>query len=242
VLGVQQGNTAAANGVLESGLSLGMGAAKGAGAALAGAAAQGGMVPEAKDYAVGGPIENPYAPVHSYFQTLNQNASIEPSSEAVKMMQMPEAPAKNLDDTKDDDKSNLVASGIGALANALKSKRTAEDDVQDDDANPLQAAFARGGRAKKKIPAMVSPGEIYLKPGQAKSVAKGKADPIKVGERIPGKPKVPGNSYANDVVPKKLESGGVVIPNSVMQSSDPAHNAYKFVQAVMARSKSKGKK
>lgn len=106
----------------------------------------------------------------------------------------------------------------------------------------LQSSFAKGGEVKKKIPAMVSPGEVYLKPGQAKAVAKGKADPIKSGERIPGKPKVPGNSYANDIVPKKLDAGGVVIPNSVMQSSDPAHNAYKFVQAVMAKNRAKGKR
>lgn len=106
----------------------------------------------------------------------------------------------------------------------------------------LQSSFANGGKANKKIPAMVSPGEVYLKPGQAKQVAKGKVDPIKAGEKIPGKPKVPGNSYANDVVPKKLDAGGVVIPNSVMQSSDPAHNAYRFVQAVIAQNRAKGKK
>lgn len=105
----------------------------------------------------------------------------------------------------------------------------------------LKDAFAKGGASKHKVPAMVSPGETYLKPSQVKQVAKGKANPLKVGERIPGKPKVAGNSYANDVVPKTLEAGGVVIPNSVMQSSDPAHNAYKFVQAVMARQKVKGK-
>lgn len=91
--------------------------------------------------------------------------------------------------------------------------------------------LAEGG----KVPALVSPGEVYLSPDKAKQVAQGKADPISAGEKIPGKPKHPGNNYANDTVPKKLDAGGVVIPNSVMQSKDPHGEAHKFVDAVMAK-------
>lgn len=101
----------------------------------------------------------------------------------------------------------------------------------------LAMAAAHGG----KVPALVSPGEQYLPPKDVKKVVKEGKNPLKVGERIPGKPKVAGNSYANDVVPKKLETGGVVIPNSVMQSSDPAGNAAKFIQATLAKSSMKQK-
>lgn len=90
--------------------------------------------------------------------------------------------------------------------------------------------MAQGG----KVPAMVSPGEVYLSPDKVKQVAKGK-DPIKAGERIPGKAKVAGNSYANDTVKRNLDAGGVVIPKSVMESKDPHAQAEKFVLAVMAK-------
>lgn len=92
--------------------------------------------------------------------------------------------------------------------------------------------FAEGG----KVNAMVSPGEVYLPPGKAKEVAKEGKNPLKEGEKIPGKPKVKGNSYENDVVPKKLKEGGVVIPNSIMQSEDPAGQAAEFVKKLVEKS------
>lgn len=98
--------------------------------------------------------------------------------------------------------------------------------------------MAKGG----KVPALVSPGEVYLPPKKVHEVATKGKDPIKAGERIPGKPKHPGNNYANDVVKKELAPGGIVIPNSVMQSKDPKSNAAKFIQAVMAKQNMKAKK
>jgi hypothetical protein len=100
-----------------------------------------------------------------------------------------------------------------------------------------QRQMAKGG----KVPALTSPGEVYLKPEEAKKVVKDGKNPIKEGEKIPGKPKYPGNDYRNDVVPKKLDEGGVVIPNEVMQSDDPAGNAYKFVMATLAKNKTRKK-
>lgn len=93
---------------------------------------------------------------------------------------------------------------------------------------------AKGG----KVPAMVSPGEQYLPPKDVKKVAKG-ANPLAVGERIPGKPKYKGNNYANDIVPKTLEAGGIVIPNKIMQSKNPHWEAMKFVHATMAKNRGK---
>ncbi len=69
--------------------------------------------------------------------------------------------------------------------------------------------FANGGESGK-VPAMVSPGERYLKPQEVEMVKKG-ADPTKMGEIIPGKAKVKGDSLKNDIVPKTLDAGGVVV-------------------------------
>lgn len=95
--------------------------------------------------------------------------------------------------------------------------------------------MAEGGQ----VPAMVSPGEKFLKPNEAQAVAQGKANPMRVGEQIPGQAKVKGDSYKNDTVPKKLEEGGVVIPRSVMDSKNPAKGAADFVRAVMAKKRNK---
>ncbi len=107
---------------------------------------------------------------------------------------------------------------------------------------PVQP-FSGGG----KVPAMVSAGERYLKPQDVEKVKKG-ANPMKVGEKIPGKPIVGGakNSYANDVIPKDLDEGGIILPRSVTQSKNPEWAAHKFVKAHMAKGglvpKLKGKK
>lgn len=92
--------------------------------------------------------------------------------------------------------------------------------------------LAKGGQ----VPALVSPGEKYLSPAAVSKVKHG-ADPMSVGEKIPGKPNVSGatNSYANDTVKKTLQEGGIVIPRSVTQSKDPHSEATKFINAVFAK-------
>lgn len=91
--------------------------------------------------------------------------------------------------------------------------------------------MAKGG----KVPAMVSPGERYLPPSEVEKVAKGKKAADKAGEKIPGKAKVKGDSFKNDIVPKTLEEGGIVLPRSVMESKHPHWAAHKFVSAVLAK-------
>jgi hypothetical protein len=106
--------------------------------------------------------------------------------------------------------------------------------------NPDPSPMAKGGRVKSKgrdVPAMVSPGERYLPPNAVKEVAKGKKDPMKAGEKIPGKAKVPGNSLANDIVPKTLKEGGIVLPRTVTESKHPHWEAMKFVKAHMNKLK-----
>jgi hypothetical protein len=96
--------------------------------------------------------------------------------------------------------------------------------------------YAHGGKAPKDVPALVSPGEIYLSPDKAKKAKAGKIDPLK-GEKIKGKPVVKGavNSYANDTVPKTLKEGGIVLPRSVTQSKDPKAAAERFIAALKAK-------
>lgn len=110
-------------------------------------------------------------------------------------------------------------------------------DISDQEAkinpnDPKQEEYARGG----KVPAMVSPGEKYLSPQEAQMAKQG-ANPMKLGETIPGKPKVDGakNDYANDTVPKTLDEGGLVLPRSVTQSKNPEWAAHKFVRDHMAK-------
>jgi hypothetical protein len=92
---------------------------------------------------------------------------------------------------------------------------------------------AKGG----KVPALLSPGERYLPPSTVKAVAQGKADPMRDGKKVPGKPKVGGakNSYANDTVKASLDEGGIVIPRSITQGKNPHWAAHKFVSAIMAK-------
>jgi hypothetical protein len=92
--------------------------------------------------------------------------------------------------------------------------------------------MAEGG----KVPALVSPGEVYLKPQDVQQVAKGQKAPLD-GEKIPGKPKVKGakNSYANDTVPKTLEEGGIILPRSVTQAKNAPDKAAEFVRAILAK-------
>lgn len=86
------------------------------------------------------------------------------------------------------------------------------------------------------VPAMVSPGEVYLNPSAVQDVKAGSKKPMD-GEKIPGQPKVSGakNSYANDTVPKTLEEGGIVIPRSVTQGKNPDKKAAEFVRAVLSK-------
>lgn len=81
-----------------------------------------------------------------------------------------------------------------------------------------------------KVPAMVSPGERYLPPEDVAAVKADKKSAMLTGELIKGKAKVKGDSLKNDVVPKTLEEGGVVIPRSVTQSQDAPQKAQEFVK------------
>jgi hypothetical protein len=143
--------------------------------------------------------------------------------------------------------ANRLNKGVTALGQSLanlgkQSAPTPEPQAvaggPSDQGGPQSDAImaARGG----KVPALVSPGEVYLDPKKVSEVKKG-SNPMQIGEKIPGKPKVGGakNSYANDTVRKNLDEGGIVIPRSVTKGPNPNWNAMKFVHATMAKNRQK---
>lgn len=52
---------------------------------------------------------------------------------------------------------------------------------------------------------------------------------FKMGGKVPGEAKMPGDHPENDTVPAKLSPGEFVIPKSVMESEDPAAGAAKMI-------------
>lgn len=61
---------------------------------------------------------------------------------------------------------------------------------------------------------------------------------LQSGGTVPGKPKVAGrvDTQENDTVHALLSPGEIVLPRSVTKSKDPAVEAAKFVQAILAKS------
>lgn len=122
-----------------------------------------------------------------------------------------------------------VAAGVGdnavktgTAAPATTATKLAQGGEVMDGPHPSHVAnflaLAKGG----KVPAMVSPDEVYLSPEKVRQVIHEGANPLKVGEKIGGKAKVKGDSRKNDTVPKTLEEGGVVIPRSHVKNPEKA--------------------
>ncbi len=99
--------------------------------------------------------------------------------------------------------------------------------------------FADGGMSKK-VPAMVSPGERYLNPDEVKQVVEHGANPLKIGKKILGKPRVKGDSLKNDIVPMDLDDGGVVLPRHVSTKKNPEKAELFVRRAVHMKSPKKG--
>lgn len=104
--------------------------------------------------------------------------------------------------------------------------------------NHFKNYFAKGG-STNQIPAMVSPGEVYLSPEQVQKVINEGANPLKIGQKFSGKARVKGDSLKNDTIPVTLESGGVVIDRKNVMSPEKAEL---FVHKSIARHKAGGKK
>lgn len=184
------------------------------GGALSSMLAEGG---EVKNYDQGGSVSGPQSSFGQFINTVNSNESPIEMSQPQFSSNNPGAAALEKGASGAGGGSGGGSGGGGGIMGLL-------------------ALAAEGG----KVPAMVSPGEQYLKPQDVKKVKQG-ANPLQTGERIPGKPKHPGNDYRNDVVRKDLDEGGIVIPNKIMQSKNPAKEAQKFVAATLAKHKHKSK-
>lgn len=96
-----------------------------------------------------------------------------------------------------------------------------------------------GGGVSNKVPAMVSPGEVYLSPEKVHQVIHAGKNPMKIGQKIPGKPKVKGDSRKNDTIAMTLEEGGVVIPRHITMHKMAPEKAELFVHRALARKNAK---
>ena len=103
------------------------------------------------------------------------------------------------------------------------------------------ANFLEAGGKIKAVEAMVSPGEVYLSPHDVERVIKEGANPLTIGTKIPGKPKVKGDSLKNDTVPATLEEGGCVVPRHIMNKKSREH-AELFVRRAVHMHAPKGGK
>ena len=105
------------------------------------------------------------------------------------------------------------------------------------DSHVANFLFAEGGA----VPAMLSPGERYLNPEEVKRVVEHGENPLKLGKKVPGKPKVKGDSLKNDTVPADLQEGGVVLPRHIMNKKS-RDNAELFVRRAVHMKAPKGSK
>lgn len=128
--------------------------------------------------------------------------------------------------------TSVAASGAGEAAAGAEAAEGGSA------ISSLAALASKGAYPKKRVQALVSPGEAYIPPSKVKAVASGQQSIRQAGEIIPGKAKVKGDSTKNDVVPKVLEAGGVVVPRTKMKSED---HAARFVQHIMLNSHRKAK-
>lgn len=143
---------------------------------------------------------------------------------------------------------NILGQGLGAIKDAALGSINKDlvpigHNYQGQNPEQNQAPLPNGQMYAAHggyVPAMVSPGERYLPPKEVKEVAKGK-NPMKVGEKIPGKSHVKGDSLKNDTVSKKLKEGGIVLPKSVTEHPSAPDEAKRFVQAILAKNKMRTK-
>lgn len=250
------GNTSSAN-AANSGVASGvaqqqgqlLGQLVGAAGSAMGGMAHGGMVEQPQRYAFAGMVGEP-AIMATAENTLAQppmpelstvdNANIAaPKSSLGKFFEGYNKYQQNLNNPNQLQGTALAGKTIGtAMGKGLKSM------FAQGPSNTGGGVSGAGGMAASmpttalnkggSVPALVSPGEQYLPPKDVEKAKEGK-NPLALGERIPGKPKVKGDNLINDTVPKTLKEGGIVIPNSIMQSKNPEKKAMEFVRAVLAK-------
>lgn len=183
----------------------------GAGAGLGAMKAHGGMV---HSYADGGHVAP--SPMSSVGQFLSKVGSIESGGMGA---------------------ANPMQSGFTELGRGIGTQFKSPPPLVPTSSQTLPATSGMGMVAAHggKVPALVSPGEKYFSPGEAKAVYEGRAGADDVGEKILGKASVKGDSYKNDTVRKNLDEGGIVIPRSIMNSDNPEKEAEKFIAKELSK-------
>lgn len=234
-------NAALAGATMGAGASVLGGAGAGSAAGIMAAAAEGGEVSKLK-MADGGEASAfmGSGPQSKFGQFLISQANISPMQDAPLDMSAAREGQKNLEKGAQDLGKALTKPGKESPTTTGQAQpwelggETAGGPM--DAGSPMSAEMfaAKGGT----VPAMVSPGEIRIHAKDVKKVAEGKKSPLD-GEKFKGKPNVPGakNSYANDIIPKSLNEGDIILPRSVTQAKHPHWAAHKFVSAIMANRK-----
>lgn len=206
--GMAQGNQKFQNDLMAGGI-------KGVGQAMSipGLAAHGGMVGR---YADGGQIDSGIASFAA--PSMDIGAAPGPQSFVGQMlnsnnMRTPEMSTAMADAFKGKPKVPNVANGTGLGAMSPADLGTgASTGIEASNAGDLASlgmlAAAKGGQINGKL---------------------------KSGGGVPGKPKVPGDSYQNDTVSAKLSPGEIVIPNHITQGENAPQKAADFVAAILAK-------
>lgn len=134
--------------------------------------------------------------------------------------------------------SGIAQGGMSMLGLADGGQVPTDPDIQ---AGPSQ--FGQNFLSGKK-PDQGSGGVAQMIPMMAVAASGGQANKLpfmpidfRSGGRVPGQPKVSGNSVKNDTVPAMLSPKEIVIPNSVTQSEDPVGKGAQFIANEMRKNK-----
>jgi hypothetical protein len=95
------------------------------------------------------------------------------------------------------------------------------------DISAIGAIAAHGGQ----IPVMLSPGELKIPAHKVRDVMEGRKKASEVGERIPGKAKVKGDSLKNDTYMTHANAGDVIVKRTKAQNDEDARE---FLLAIKA--------
>ena len=105
-----------------------------------------------------------------------------------------------------------------------------------DSSGALPSAALMNAAHGGKVPAMLSPGELRIPRDQVAAVTSGKEKASKVGQRVPGKAKVKGDSEKNDIIPAALSEGDVIVKRT---KADNDKDAREFLLAIQKEKASK---
>lgn len=134
---------------------------------------------------------------------------------------------------------NIPATSALPVDNSPLVKDRSEDEPEDEGTTNA-GTYSGGSSLTGSLTGMQSAGASQGAPTLGETRLSAKGGLMESGGKVKAnnpkqKAVKKGDSYDNDKVPALLSEGEVVIPRHVMQSNDPAGNAAKFVQAIIAK-------